>query len=352
MQSTFNKNHPDCYEARAAVLNAFWDVSREDEILAETALRAGTMNGRRHSETEMQQLKSSPAWRRRHGEHIRRYVKSKVEVDDALNKTWVRHKVTALAGEEPGQGRLHKGRSLFSPESRAAFENAKKNSGHIQDNLPREQMYLQMSLSSRSQHGVAVHESQRAEPKAEGYHDILGGMAREGMRETIADSIHLQGTALHNAGIDRKHFVGNLSPDEISKTPCHLRRVPLRHDELEKKHINDSLASIGCSAIFADVKELRPDNDERFFMQHFHQQNERNKFNVATVESKRCQCETCFGRATEAAAAPVGAANAVPGPAPVPVPVPADLAAPPLQANPFLTAFLCSLAMQGQQMQM
>ena len=240
-QNTFNQNHPDCYEACAAVSNAFWDVSREDEILVENALRAGTMNGRRHSEAEIQQLKNSPAWRKRYGRYIRRYVKSKVEVDDALDKIWVRYKVTASAGEEPGQGRLHKGRSLFSPESRAAFENAKKNSGHVQDNLPREQMYLQMNLSSRSQHGIAVKESQRAEPKSEGYHDLLRGMARDGMREGIADSIHLQGTALYNAGIDRKHLVGSLSPDEISKIPSHLRRVPLRHDELEKKHVNDVL---------------------------------------------------------------------------------------------------------------
>lgn len=107
-----------------------------------------------------------------------------------------------------------------------------------------------------------------------------------------------------------------------------------------------------CSKIFTDVKELRPDNGERFFMQYFHQQQERSKFNVGVVESKRCQCKNCFGGATDAAAAPVGAANAVPGPAPVPMPVPVDLAAAPLQANQFLTAFLCSLAMQGQQMQM
>ena len=220
-------------------------------------------------------------------------------------------------------------------------------------------MYRQMNLSSKSQHGIPVSESQRAEPKAEGYHDVLGGMAREGMREGIADSIHLQGTVLYNAGIDCKHHVGSLSPDAISKIRSHLRRVPLRHDELEKKHVNDALTSIGCSKIFTNVKELRPDNGERFFMQYFHQQKERSKFNVGAVESKRCQCENCFGGATEAASVPVGAVNAVPGQAPVPVlplhvpalPVlaPVGLAAPP-QANPILTAFLCNLAMQQMQM--
>ena len=339
--------------------NAIWDVSREDEIKVETALRVGTMNGRRHSDTEIQQLKSSPTWRKRYGRYIRRFVKSKIEIDDALRIVWNRYKVDASPGEEPGQGRKHKGRSLFSPESKAAFENARKNSGHIQDNLSRELMYLQMNLSSRSQHGIAVKESQGAEPKSEGYHDLLRGMARDGMREGIADSIHLQGTVLYNAGIDCKHHVGSLSPDEISKIPSHLRRVPLRHDELEKKHVNDALASIGCSKIFTNVKELRPDNGERFFMQYFHQQKERSKFNVGAVDSKRCQCEKCFGGGTEAASVPVGAANAVAGQVPVPVlpvymqalpvPAPVDLAAP-SQANPILTAFLCNLAMQQMQM--
>ena len=180
------------------------------------------------------------------------------------------------------------------------------------------------------------------------------------MREGIADSIHLQGTALYNAGIDRKHLVGSLSPGDIAKIPFHLRRVPLRHDELEKKHVNDALASIGCSKMFNDVKDLLPDNGERFLMQYFHQQEDRNKFRVGSVESKRCQCENCFGGTTVAAA--VAPAENVPVPAPLfllaaPAPVPPAglLAADPsaqMQANQLLTAFLCNLAMQGQQMQM
>ena len=149
--------------------------------------------------------------------------------------------------------------------------------------------------------------------------EILVCRTQFGMFQGIADSIHLQGTVLYNAGIDCKHHVGSLSPDAISKIRSHLRRVPLRHDELEKKHVNDALTSIGCSKIFTNVKELRPDNGERFFMQCFHQQKERSKFNVGAVESKRCQCENCFGGATEAASVPVGAVNAVPGQVPVPV---------------------------------
>jgi len=341
-QGTFNKEHPDYYSACADVSAAIWDVSREDEIKIETALKAGTMNGRRHSEDEILQLKKSPVWRRRYGKFIRRWVKTKVEVDDALCKIWIRYKVTASPGEEPGQGRLHNGRSLFGPDSRDAFDKAKENSGHIQDNLLRELMYKDLNQSSRSQHGVVVRESQRAEPKAEGYHDLLRSFAREGMREGIADSVHLQGTALYNAGIDCKHRVGALAPSDIAKIPAHLRRTPLRHDELEKKCVNDSLSSIGCSRVFHDVKELQGDNGERFFMQYFHQQKERSKFRVDDgTESKRCQCSSCAGGESVAAASSPAA----------PAPALASVPALPV-ANPMAILQLqCFMAIQAAQTQ-
>ncbi len=94
------------------------------------ALADGTMNGKKHSEDEIVQLKDSAKWSRRYYAFMRKlsipFEVARIE----MQKWWNLNKVEGVSG------RLHIGHSFFSPAARDAFQNGLGTLKHVPDVFP------------------------------------------------------------------------------------------------------------------------------------------------------------------------------------------------------------------------
>jgi hypothetical protein len=102
-------DHPDFWQVLQGLQNCLYHYNGEDEKRVIQALADGTMNGKKHSEEEIGEVKDSSKWDRCYYAFLQK-LSTPFEVERIeMQKWWNRNKV------EGGSGRLHNGYSVFLP---------------------------------------------------------------------------------------------------------------------------------------------------------------------------------------------------------------------------------------------
>ena len=154
------------------------------------------------------------------------------------------------------------------------------NAEFLTDPMPLTDMYQTILPNPNSTHQLTEYLSLRGESKLEAFHDRFAHFANCGMRESLADSLNLAGTARYNLTI--RHVRALVSTNNIENPTNNIENpadkqlirrkiqaawekvVPyFNHSELW--HINNMAESLGCKHPFPDAETLVPDNGERFF---------------------------------------------------------------------------------------
>ena len=178
--------------------------------------------------------------------------------------------MTASFGAKEAGGRLDPSscQTLFTADTKEAVENCKQKAVHLADPLPLKDMYDEIPPHVNSSHGLTEYLSRRGESKLEAFHDRLSNFANSGMRATLADNLHLAGTARYNLAIRHKRSLIKNPQQERSSTPAAWEKVVPFFNHAELCYINRMAEDVGCSAPFPNAEELPADNGERFFSEY------------------------------------------------------------------------------------
>jgi hypothetical protein len=133
-------DHPDYWQALSRFQDCLYHYNGKDESMIIQALADGTMNGKKHSEDKMVQLKDSSKWSRRYYAFMRKvstpFEVSRIEMQKCRNMSKV----------EDGNGCLYNGHSVFLPGARDAFWNGLETLKYVPDVFPN--MYKQCPFPS------------------------------------------------------------------------------------------------------------------------------------------------------------------------------------------------------------
>jgi len=132
------------------------------------------------------------------------------------------------------------------------------------------------------------------ENRPEALHNEEANMANTNMRESLADSIHLEGTSRWNRQVRERHRFDSLPADERSKVPTFFHGEPLFFNESDLAVVNSMAEKVGVTEVVHPNAHPPPeDNGERFFAAYFREQQKRNADLVPHMLNTRCQCMKC-----------------------------------------------------------
>jgi hypothetical protein len=250
------------------------------------ALADGTMNGKKHSDEEIGELKDSPKWNRRYYAFLRKLSTPFEVARIEMQKWWNRNKV------EGGSGRLHNGYSVFLPGARDAFRNGLETVKHVPDASP--DMYKKIEATPFSKHGLCKWIAEKGESSLEKFHHLLAHFANMGMRRILSDSLGLRGTARYNLKLDWKWTAISERPKENGFLLSCFRDIPCFYDHSALAVINARARRCGSMRDrHTGLNVLPKDNGEEFFSEYLLAQRERNKVFGQHATNSRCQCNKC-----------------------------------------------------------
>jgi len=266
---TIRKTHVDFHSAVTDLMDAVCEFESTDYEKLLVALKDGTL-GKKHTTEEIATLKKTKCFRDRCGKHLRKKLHQPNTMVQRLDDWFVKYKVTSSGGR-PAGGRLDpsRGVSLFTSETKTAVENCKDKAMHLSDPLPVDDMHFPIKPNPNSRHQLTEHLSKRGESKLEAFHDRLANFANSGMRDALADNLHLAGTARHNLSIRHKRlFFTRITTEERKKLPAAWEKVVPCWNHSELWHVNLMATDLGMTMPFPMAERLPPDNGERFFSEH------------------------------------------------------------------------------------
>lgn len=183
------------------MLDCIYYYNEEDHEALLTALKDGTLNGKRLTDEDISDLKSTRLFRQRHAKYLRKEIRQPNVMRDKLDEWFGRFKCSASEGSSmPTLGRLDpvSREPLFTPETKQAVHNCKEKCMHLQDPLPLDEMHDVILPTPGSSHGLKEYLSRRGESNLESFHLMLAHFGNTGMRESLADNLNLTGTARYN----------------------------------------------------------------------------------------------------------------------------------------------------------
>lgn len=166
-----------------------------------SALKEGTLSGKKHTSEDIADLKAGKLFRDRYSKYLRKTIQEPQTIQQNLDDWFNRYKVTSSdPTNKPAAGRLDPLRmiSLFTVDTKPAVEACKQKAKYLSDPLPLEQMCDKMLPNQNSTHQLTEFLSRRGESKLEAFHDRLAHFANSGMRNRLADNLNLAGTARFN----------------------------------------------------------------------------------------------------------------------------------------------------------
>jgi hypothetical protein len=275
-------DHPDYWYVLQGLQNCLYHYDGEDEKMVIQALADGTMNGKKHSEDEIVQLKDSAKWSRQYCAFMRKLSTPFEVARIEMQKWWNLNKV------EGGSGRLHNGHSVFLPGARDAFRNGLGTLKHIPNVFPN--MYKQLEATPFSKHGLCKWIAEKGESSLESFHHLLAHFANMGMCRQLADSLGLRGTARYNLKLDWKWTAISERPKENGFILSCFRDIPCFYDHSALAEINARARQCGSMRDrHTALKVLPQDNGEEFFSDYLFAQREQINFKIGT-----CMCNTLF----------------------------------------------------------
>ena len=126
---TLRKGHIDFRQALKDLLDSIYRLHAEDEASVIECLKNGSLNHKQHTDDEINKLrKNYSAWNKSYAKYIRKTIHPPCLIQQNLIEWFIKYKVHASEGSEPGRGRLDPktGWNLFTEKTKSAVENAKK----------------------------------------------------------------------------------------------------------------------------------------------------------------------------------------------------------------------------------
>jgi hypothetical protein len=290
---TLRKSHQDFGKAINKLLKCIYTYHDVDLANLIKALMAGTLGDYKWSEREVSEKLYTKEFRNKYQKYLRKIIRSKETIIIRLENWHVEFKCTASPGKPAARGRKDpvSNLPLFTSDTRKAVFNAKKNAGEIQDPLPIDEMYV--AIPTTAEHGLTEWICKRPESKLENAHDPMAHYGNGGMRNSLADTLNLAGTAGRNLSIRHKL---RLHSKHCSNLPAGWEKAVSHDNHTRLHHINNMAIKLTLVKLpFDDVEPpLRPDNGEVFFSEYFDQQELRREKYSAIPHSHRCPCTLCF----------------------------------------------------------
>ncbi len=225
---TLRDSHEDYLLAVNQLKTCIWSYHSNDEERVVQALKDGTMNGKSHSELEVNLLRSSRFWSQRYDPNMRKIIHGENIIKDNLTNWWNRFKVTASEGQPPAQGRRDpkSNKPLFTEDTKDAIRNTKLNAGNIQDPLALNEMYDESEAGCGAKHSCPTFYSKRGDSLLEVWHLSCQHYGNIGMMEEVANALMLRGTAWHNVTVRHKREIRSLPARERQNTLARYHDVP------------------------------------------------------------------------------------------------------------------------------
>jgi len=289
---TIRKNHIDFHSAVTDLMDAIYEFESTDYEKVLVALKDGSI-GKKHTTQDIVTLKTTKYFRDRYGKYLRKRLHHPNTMIQRLDDWFCKYKVTTSRGR-PARGRLDptKGITLFTAETKTAVDNCKDKAIHLSDPLPMEEMYFPIPPNPNSRHQLTECLSKRGESKLESFHDRLSNFANSGVRDELADNLHLTGTARYNLSIRHKRlFLTRITNDDRKHMPAAWEKVVPYWNHSELWNINLMAKDIGIAMPFPMAEKLPQDNGERFFSEYMKLVEPMKQRYVGD----QCQCNACAG---------------------------------------------------------
>jgi len=269
---TMRKRHIDYFLAINQLLDSVYYYNENDYEALLIALKDGTLTGKKHTDDDIAELKSTKYFRQRYAKYLRKEIRKPNVMCDRLDEWFVRFKCTASEGSAAALGCLDpmSGEALFTADTKTTIMNCKEKSIHLQDPLSIEEMYDVILPNPNSTHGLKQYLSRRGESNLESFHLMLAHFGNTGMRESLADNLNLTGTARYNLHIRHKMRISRMTDANTrAVTPAGWETVLPYFNHLELQHTNKLAQQCGILSAtklpFPEAETLLPDNGERFF---------------------------------------------------------------------------------------
>jgi hypothetical protein len=301
MQRIIKNMRPTHFQYREAIRDlqaCLYRYDDDDEAALIRELKAGNMGntGHKYSDEEIEELKLSGKFKRRYGFRLKVHIFGFQVIVQKLKNWWVRYKVDNSPGEPPGRGQVDPdtGKKIFTPDQKATINECCVNAEFLSDVLPIEEMYRTVESSSKCNHSLMCHYSNRGESRLESFHEVEAHMANTGMRASLADILSLRGTARFNVRIRERLRIDSLDRDIKERVPAWLRGIPAFYDHSYLAVLNQQAAAVGASCPFPFARPTPTENNgELFLSEYFHAQQRRNKELSPSLFNNRCQCLSC-----------------------------------------------------------
>jgi len=306
---TLKKRHTDHYLAISRLKKCIYQHQPDDYNNLLRALKEGTLSVK-HTEDEIADLQATPVFRRRHDRYLRKEIRPSHIICSMLDDWFDNFKCTTSdsSSSRPARGRFDPvtGETLFSPETKEAVKQCKAKAMYLQDPLPLKDMCDTIEPSPYSPHQLKEYLSRRGESCLESFHDNLSHFANCGMRGSLADNLHLTGTARYNLTMRHKRRLTSSCLTPLSLQNPQRKKIPaafegtasfFNHSELS--HINQMAIDAGMSPNnlpFDAVETLPVDNGERFFSEYLSWHRSTKPKNDLQGQ---CLCNMCTTTTTE-----------------------------------------------------
>jgi hypothetical protein len=227
---TLRDSHQDYRLSIWKLKHCFWEYEATDYESVIFALTTGILGKTIHkySHEEISEMQINGRWKQRYEKWLRKRLLPTNDMIRNLENWWIRFKVENSPGEALGRGRIDikNGKKLFTPETKGAVVEAKKSCHYIGDVLSIEDMYTALPPSQNSKHGLREFICHRVESKLEKFHGPLSHFGNTGMSASLADTLHIAGTARYNCSMRQKRIVLDYTDEERKMTPSHFLSIP------------------------------------------------------------------------------------------------------------------------------
>jgi len=291
---TLRKKHVDFHDAVGDLLKALYECEAKDYENVLSALKDGTLSptGKKYTTEEISDLQLTKCFRVRYGKYLRKKLREPNTMIQRLDDWFCKYKVTSSDPDtRPARGRLdpYHNIPLFRRETKEAINNCKEKAKCLSDPMDIEQMYDKIPPNPNSRHQLTEYLSKRGESKLEAFHDRLAHFANSGMRDSLADNLHLAGTARYNLAIRHKRILLTLEKGPRSITPAGWEKVVPFWNHAELGYVNAMAIAVNCMPPFPKAEPVHKDTGERFFSEYIKSVNPtKERYN-----GDHCWCTIC-----------------------------------------------------------
>ena len=296
IMKTLRNTHCDFRKAVWELSMCIYALDEDDLAKVYKGLRDGTLDGRCYTTKHVENMKHDGSFRKKFFRFIRKRIRPPDVIRTMLDTWFCDYKVEASDPvNNPGRGRLDKGKKLFTPDTKDAIKNCKEKAEFLQD-PPNTDMYISIEPpETKKIWNLTEYLSMRGESRLEGFHDPLANFGNTGMTPPLCDCLNLAGTARYNLVIRHKRGLTKLPQSERGKISQYFEQVPPFWNHTQLDFINQLATKVGWEKQpFPQARPLPKDNGERFFAEYFVELcNRRKKYKDNTIND-RCPCERCF----------------------------------------------------------